>query len=60
MKILIMGLPGSGKTWLGEKLGKHFGIPYWDEMMLDEYIMIGSSHREGENSKHCVCVNSQR
>lgn len=29
-KILIMGLPGSGKTWLGEKLGKHFGIPYWD------------------------------
>ena len=30
MKILIMGLPGSGKTWLGEKLGKHFGIPYWD------------------------------
>ena len=30
MKILIMGLPGSGKTWLGERLGKHFGIPYWD------------------------------
>jgi adenylylsulfate kinase len=25
-----MGLPGSGKTWLGERLGKHFGIPYWD------------------------------
>jgi adenylylsulfate kinase len=30
MKILIMGLPGSGKTWLGERLGKHFSIPYWD------------------------------
>ena len=30
MKILIMGLPGSCKTWLGERLGKHFGIPYWD------------------------------
>ena len=30
MKILIMGLPGSGKTWLGERLGKHFGVPYWD------------------------------
>tara|TARA_B100001769_G_scaffold80399_1_gene60938 strand:- start:39 stop:497 length:459 start_codon:yes stop_codon:yes gene_type:complete len=30
MKILIMGLPGSGKTWLGERLGKHFTIPYWD------------------------------
>ena len=30
MKILIMGLPGTGKTWLGERLGKHFGVPYWD------------------------------
>ena len=30
MKLLIMGLPGSGKTWLGERLGKHFHIPYWD------------------------------
>mgnify|MGYP005688771465 FL=1 len=30
MKILIMGLPGSGKTWLGERLGQHFMIPYWD------------------------------
>ncbi len=25
-----MGLPGSGKTWLGSKLGQRFGIPYWD------------------------------
>ena len=30
MKILIMGLPGSGKTWLGKRLGEHFSIPYWD------------------------------
>ena len=30
MKILIMGLPGTGKTWLGERVGKHFNIPYWD------------------------------
>ena len=30
MKILIMGLPGTGKTWWGERLGKHFNIPYWD------------------------------
>ena len=28
--ILIMGLPGSGKSWLGERLSKHFKIPYWD------------------------------
>ena len=25
-----MGLPGSGKSWLGERLSKHFKIPYWD------------------------------
>jgi len=30
MKILIMGLPGSGKSWLGERLSNHFKIPYWD------------------------------
>ena len=30
MKILIMGLPGSGKTWLGERLWKNLSIPYWD------------------------------
>jgi len=29
-KILIMGLPGSGKTWLGERIGKQFSIPFWD------------------------------
>ena len=30
MKILIMCLPGTGKTWLCERLGKHFNIQYWD------------------------------
>ena len=30
MKILIMGLPGSGKSWLGERLSKNLSIPYWD------------------------------
>ena len=30
MKILIMGLPGSGKTWLGERITKTFNIPFWD------------------------------
>ena len=29
-KILIMGLPGSGKTWLGERLSKALNRPYWD------------------------------
>jgi len=30
MKILIMGLPGSGKTWLGKRISKAFDIPFWD------------------------------
>ena len=30
MKILIMGLPGSGKTWLGSCIAKHFDIRFWD------------------------------
>ena len=25
-----MGLPDSGKTWLGERMSKHFNIPFWD------------------------------
>ena len=30
MKILIMGLPGSGKTWLGSRVSEKFNIPFWD------------------------------
>jgi len=30
MKILIMGLPGSGKTWLGSRIAERFTIPFWD------------------------------
>ena len=36
MKILIMGLPGSGKTWLGSRIAKHFSIPYWDADVVRE------------------------
>ena len=25
-----MGLPDSGKTWLGERLGEKLSIPFWD------------------------------
>jgi adenylylsulfate kinase len=30
MKILIMGLPNSGKTWLGSRIAEKFSIPFWD------------------------------
>ena len=30
MKILIMGLPGSGKTWLAERLQKHTGFAWYN------------------------------
>ncbi len=30
MKILIMGLPDSGKTWLASRIAKKFNIPFWD------------------------------
>jgi len=30
MKILIMGLPGSGKTWLAERLQKHLGCAWYN------------------------------
>ena len=36
MKILIMGLPDSGKTTLGEKLSKKFNIPFWDANIVRE------------------------
>ena len=35
-KILIMGLPGSGKTWLGSRIAKHFKIPHWDADVVRE------------------------
>ena len=30
MKILIVGLPGSGKTWLGSRIAEKLDIPFWD------------------------------
>jgi len=36
LKILIMGLPDSGKTTLGEKLSKKFNIPFWDADVVRE------------------------
>ena len=36
MKILIVGLPGAGKTWLGSKIAKYFSIPFWDGDIVRE------------------------
>jgi adenylylsulfate kinase len=30
MKILVMGLPGAGKTWLSERLQKHFECAWYN------------------------------
>ena len=30
MKILIVGLPDSGKTWLGSRIAEKLDIPFWD------------------------------
>jgi adenylylsulfate kinase len=35
-KLLIMGLPGSGKTWLGSRIAKYFNIPFWDADVVRE------------------------
>ena len=34
MKILIMGLPGSGKTWLAERLQKHLNCAWFNADMV--------------------------
>ena len=36
MKILIVGLPGAGKTWLGSKIAKYLSIPFWDGDIVRE------------------------
>tara|TARA_B100001778_G_C18546653_1_gene610968 strand:+ start:513 stop:971 length:459 start_codon:yes stop_codon:yes gene_type:complete len=29
-RILVMGLPQNGKTWIASHIGKKFSIPHWD------------------------------
>ena len=36
MKILVMGLPGSGKTWLASRISKRYQIPFWDADVVRE------------------------
>ena len=53
MKILIMGLPDSGKTWLGSRIAEKFSIPFWvADVVRKIYNDWDFSSRE-ENAKHC-------
>ena len=31
-----MGLPGSGKTWLGSRIAEKFNIPFWDANIVSD------------------------
>jgi adenylylsulfate kinase len=48
MKILIMGLPGSGKTWLAERLKKHTG---WGWFNADEIRGMASDWEFGHEAR---------
>jgi adenylylsulfate kinase len=71
MKILIMGLPGSGKTWLAERLQKHLNCAWYNadkvrEMANDwefseaarlrqAYRMNNIANFEKENKRTVIC-----
>jgi len=71
MKILIMGLPGSGKTWLAERLQKHLNCAWYNadkvrEMANDwefseaarlrqAYRMKNIADFENENKRDVIC-----
>ena len=38
MIIVLVGLPGSGKTYLGKELSKEFNIPYLEDIHILEYL----------------------
>lgn len=48
MKILIMGLPGSGKTYLAERLQKHLGCAWFN---ADEVRRMANDWEFGEDAR---------
>jgi adenylylsulfate kinase len=48
MKILIMGLPGSGKTWLAERLQKHLNCAWFN---ADEVRRMANDWEFGEEAR---------
>jgi adenylylsulfate kinase len=56
MKILIMGLPGSGKTWLAERLQKHLECAWYNadrvrEMANDWDFSLYGRHRQSNRMR---------
>jgi len=48
MKILIMGLPGSGKTWLAERLQKHMDCAWFN---ADEIRKMANDWEFGDEAR---------
>ena len=48
MKILIMGLPGSGKTWLAERLQKHMECAWFN---ADEIRRMANDWEFGDEAR---------
>ena len=48
MKILIMGLPGSGKTWLAERLQKHLDCAWFN---ADKVREMANDWEFGEDAR---------
>lgn len=65
MKILIMGLPGSGKTWLAERLQKHLDCAWYNadkvrEMANDWDFSDTGRRRQSERMNNIATFESVR
>ena len=58
MKILVCGLPGSGKTWLSERLVKHLDNCAWyNADFVRKYANDWDFEIEGR-MRHCLLYTS--